>query len=988
MQFLDFLTHCLEPIANASDSGDWTSTWHDVNTRLNSSKIVESSPKTCITSILTSLETNSLVSVFSLPSNDPCLSSAKFTQLNNASRILSGGFVPSYVPSGKKRVDVRVGASVESIKKWDGLSNLRVFTPIFFEDDNNIYRKYISLSVSHVVNTAFLKLFIEMGRGTWARCQYLRDTTIRSDWMTRSPEEASDAWLSSMLWLIQFSKPNYMHLELTGAGSEHLKSIPESTFHRSFKMKSNSILRKIESEYSDYSNIFSIYLNDTFKSEEAYHYINTGGESAVINYNGERRSPNFLRIAESVSSSGIAFERMPRPEVHVCSTCDPRVRYASPWQMVSYTNREFSIVNFRTNNVWRWTNNGPANEYNVYNVIDGYPSEFSVTFLKSEFPFDILSDEIKGKIEALNTQRNAYNAIGELLNGRMDRVASLWAKDVDQAVSVCNNAKYIEMENCRLTGGGHDENHGLLLSSNDGFKGVKELRNILHEYVNWGYHFLHNYTSLMTAGDRVIKKPYEVSRASITGNRDQLTKNKIGVGAILSANEGSLTFISNDTHATLMGTLQGEINSDVNGVYIPRWSRSRGNTATAIDNWYVTHSPGLSDNFKSCDLVNGTVLNFPGKRPEELLGHGVLVPVEDDMFIFCPEWFDPGMTYGVELEFSTIDSRTPEIRGVTGSVSRSSMELAKNVWVNKVKNDYNVDLQKLSLFQDVNVVNEDSVSDGNEFLTGTYQGYHGIKALYYALKGLDSLGVKVGVSTLGGSRNDPYGAHINIGNIMPGIRKDFVRHGVDYIRLTEEVYKRLTTPDDRYNYYVMNSFATRNYHTYGLPSEVTRTNRLHFWAQSMCKFKQITDMRGRRFNELDHLRTHGEYPFTLPLESHNLGEMSVAKYHTVAFNKILKNGVFEFRSPLSSTRPGYIFNSLFMTMKMFVDILNITMTGAKLPPCDRLVPPHHGWIGKKDELDIITESVFNTNDPITKDYIYQVHAMSKNLNRGNATGWV
>ena len=209
-------------------------------------------------------------------------------------------------------------------------------------------------------------------------------------------------------------------------------------------------------------------------------------------------------------------------------------------------------------------------------------------------------------------------------------------------------------------------------------------------------------------------------------------------------------------------------------------------------------------------------------------------------------------------------------------------------------------------------------------------------------------------------------------------RKDAVRFAADYLRLVEDVYKKITSPDERYRYFtgtngVPYGFAVQ---ANSLPERESPANQFarQFWAQSMSANRRAGDTG---LSEYEYYREHGQFWGQASIDP-GYGEAKLPKYKTIAMNKLQLIGVTEVRSPMYKPGGSYALNQLVLASKIASDIHNGAKTGGAIGLTDKLVPPVNGWDDRtKDNFNKIIKDVFGIKTPTDQKFVWDLYNSCK-----------
>jgi len=380
-----------------------------------------------------------------------------------------------------------------------------------------------------------------------------------------------------------------------------------------------------------------------------------------------------------------------------------------------------------------------------------------------------------------------------------------------------------------------------------------------------------------------------------------------------------------------------------------------------------TSMPNIDFNHRNWQLVNTDM------HIDEALHNGYVVPIKDNKAIFLPSFTALDFTFGLELE-------------------AANMYMDPSSLNNKVRQHFGYDLNNMGFNGSLTDSYEPSLPNGKEYVTPIMSGVRAFKAAYILGETLKLEGATEGghMSNRVG-RNDPSGIHVNVGTISKINVPSAIKFAADYLRLTEDVFKKITNPDKRYRYSARNDswsvdFAIdRNSLTPNARNNAQ--NARQFWSQSISNVRMAREGK----TEYEFLRETGSFYHSLegmcPSYSSNThleamsNEHRLAKYKTVGLHKLQLQGLMEFRSGMYV--PGGIDTvaQLVMSSKLASDIYQGASNGntGNIAVTDKLVPPTNGWGQRsKNSFNEIIDSVFGINAEKDQKYVWDFYNKCKN----------
>jgi len=348
------------------------------------------------------------------------------------------------------------------------------------------------------------------------------------------------------------------------------------------------------------------------------------------------------------------------------------------------------------------------------------------------------------------------------------------------------------------------------------------------------------------------------------------------------------------------------------------------------------------DNWQVVNMNNERVGNF---------NNGYFIPVEQGKALYLPSFAVPDVMVGVEFETPIYDSLNRVMR--------------------KVKDRFGVDLDRFYRFFQTELLKRepDASIDGYEFITTTLPLFQAVRMSYYLAEAFKELNSSIPTTR----RGEPYGLHINmsIGNIQG--RRDSLKFIVQYLRLMEDVIKRLTTSDLRYAYEMRgNGWHLDRSGLRHLLNQGYSQGRIlqQFWSQDISEFKKYGG-----YSEYELLR-RGE--LLTDRVSDGIAE-KITKYHTISLSKLLNNGVIEFRHAMYAPDGAYVTNLIGFLSKIAGDMY----IGANYYPTE-LTTRHIGkLIPKKDytpdEIKKIGKAIFNIKNDDDLKFFVQMYQKCKSL---------
>jgi len=385
------------------------------------------------------------------------------------------------------------------------------------------------------------------------------------------------------------------------------------------------------------------------------------------------------------------------------------------------------------------------------------------------------------------------------------------------------------------------------------------------------------------------------------------------------------------------------------------------------------HSQLMRNNNQDIDVRNASTPNINWDTEEwnllntdipyrDALGNGYIIPIKGSDAIFVPSFASPDFTMGMEWETNIFTG----IRDI----------------LNHVENRFGYKLNNLGFVGDWNTTSEPSIpGGGTEYVSPTMSGIRGFKATYMFAEALKDFGAQE-IQHHSYSRNDPVGIHVNVGSIPPGLRKDSIRFMADYLRLTEDFYKKATSPDNRYRYRAISgwpydngvmpsgdTFANIGRLTPEAARNVAEYGGRQFWAQDVSNVR----MARNGLTEYEWLRKHGEHYGQINAFHASSNENRLAKYRTVAVHKLTAHGIIENRTAIF--RPGGDFSlaHLAFTTKLASDIYQGGLQRGNFAKTDKLIPPTEGWDNSTSFKKLLKE-VMGINNPVGQKFWWEMYS--------------
>lgn len=353
------------------------------------------------------------------------------------------------------------------------------------------------------------------------------------------------------------------------------------------------------------------------------------------------------------------------------------------------------------------------------------------------------------------------------------------------------------------------------------------------------------------------------------------------------------------------------------------------------------------------------LLNFNGNI-RDLIGKGYIVPIKENKAIFLPASTALDFSFGVEWE--------------------TNIHQSVNSLLNQIRNEFGYNLSKMGFHGSWNTTSEASLPrGGTEYISPAMSGVRAFKAGYMFGEALKWNGADI-VRWRQTTRNDPIGIHVNVGTIPTDYRTNAIKFMADYLRLVEDVYKKMTSPNARYRYFAKpNSWpwshgVVPNY----LPNDVVENIRRHgarqFWAQDISAVRQVQTSGGSTMSEYEFYRRYGKHYGQIA--DHATSDIHrLAKYKTIAIHKLQSKGILENRTAMFVPGGDVTVAHMVMTSKLAKDIYqgSIMMNGA-LHVTDKLVPPQSGWNRHKErQFKQLLSTVFDIKDPTSQEFVWQFY---------------
>jgi hypothetical protein len=340
---------------------------------------------------------------------------------------------------------------------------------------------------------------------------------------------------------------------------------------------------------------------------------------------------------------------------------------------------------------------------------------------------------------------------------------------------------------------------------------------------------------------------------------------------------------------------------------------------------------------------------------DEAIGNGYVVPIKDNKAIFVPSFARPDFTYGMEFEVPinhTIDAV-----------------------LDNVRERFGYDLTKMGFQGNFKTEHEPSIpGSGTEYITPVMSGIRSFKTAYLMGESLKYLGGH-SIAHTGSQRNDPTGIHVNMGSVPNTHRKSAVKFMADYLRLTEDVYKKMTSPDSRYRYGTRSGWAYSSAAQANANLSHSGTPLRQFWSQDMTNMRIVP---GTRETEYEYLRRTGEHWGTLSMHPTD-GPGRLAKYKTIALHKLQLTGVLESRTAMYQPGGDVALAHLVMSSKLGADIYKGALADESLGYTDKLIPPTNGWgTRSKSSFSKILSDVFTVTAPKDQKFVWDFYQKCKN----------
>jgi len=343
----------------------------------------------------------------------------------------------------------------------------------------------------------------------------------------------------------------------------------------------------------------------------------------------------------------------------------------------------------------------------------------------------------------------------------------------------------------------------------------------------------------------------------------------------------------------------------------------------------------------------------------DAMGKGYIMPIGGRDAVFLPSFANPDFSMGVEIE---------------SFLTRPISEITRGIQQN-----YGYNLNHMAFNGEFSSHNDPSVyGGGKEYITPVMSGLRAFKAGYLLGEQLKSLG-DVPPIHRGPDRFDTSGLHVNIGTIPAYNKKNAFKFSTDMLRLQEDVIKRMSEPDVRYNYYSRPSTGGQ-YSPYNstikperLPPDARSSpheeHGRQFWSQSISKFRSAG-----RTNEYDYYRNNGKHYSNVALEMSMSDVGKLAKYKTFGMHKLQLMGLMEYRSPMYVPGGDHVLASMAMGTKLAADIFQASQNHGAFARTNKLIPPIGGWFnGDKNVFNNIAENFLNIRNPVNQEFMWQMH---------------
>jgi len=368
-----------------------------------------------------------------------------------------------------------------------------------------------------------------------------------------------------------------------------------------------------------------------------------------------------------------------------------------------------------------------------------------------------------------------------------------------------------------------------------------------------------------------------------------------------------------------------------------------------------TPTPDMDPNPDNWRLTN-TNLSM-----NDAMGNGYIVPIKGRDAIFLPSYTNPDFTFGIEIE----SSRTESMRQLH----------------NNIRRDYGYDIDKMGFNGDYETVRDPSIYGGGlEYISPIMSGTRAFKAGYLMGEGLKAMGDVPAVHR-GPNRWDPSGVHVNMGSIPENHRKDGFKFTTDYMRLNEDLVKRMTSPDRRYKAWTgpVDTYGG-GFSPYNLTVQPERLNRQarqspatehgrQMWSQSISRFRPAGNSG---MNEYDFYRNKGKhyYPVSMHMDDH---PGKLAKYKSIGMHKLQLAGVMEYRAPMHIPGGDHVLASMAISSKLAGDIYQGAMRSGAFAHTGVLIPPtSSNFGGNRNAFAQVVNDFLGIKNPKSQQFLWEM----------------
>jgi len=376
----------------------------------------------------------------------------------------------------------------------------------------------------------------------------------------------------------------------------------------------------------------------------------------------------------------------------------------------------------------------------------------------------------------------------------------------------------------------------------------------------------------------------------------------------------------------------------------------------------------------------------------EALNNGYVIPIKGNEAIFVPSFTALDFTYGLELEAVNVNASGGEV----------NRQMESHFGYNMDKMGFKGTLQQTGDPSMPHSYPDPSTRQGSEYVTPIMTGVRAIKSAYLLGETLKIMGGRTGgyYRVPGVSRNDPTSVHVNVGTIANVDRPSTLKFAADYLRLVEDVYKKMTTPDARYRYSPIGDMSRVSGSQWVIsdavqPNSLTPAARANaesarqFWSQSISNVRQAGSSG---MTEYEYLRTHGDFYHDISRMqsaydpesrlSANSNTDRLAKYKTMAISKLLLHGVMEVRSGMYVPGGDEAVAQLVMASKLASDVYQGASNGdtGSVALTDKLVPPTDGWGSTPrdvEKFNDILKTVFGISGAVDQKFVKEYYDKCK-----------